>query len=133
MCGSGNRTSCTCSGFCSRIYIVGVVVDQNADILQLTAQALCLEEMFSAEVKEGAIFYGETRRRENILFTDELREKVKDCFCQMRQLYDKRYTPKVKWSKSCNACSLKDICVPKLGKAVSVRSYIQNAISGDEE
>ena len=35
MCGSGNRTSCTCSGFCFRLYIVGVVVDQNADILQL--------------------------------------------------------------------------------------------------
>ena len=35
MCGSGNRTSCTCSGFCFRLYIVGVVVDQNADIRQL--------------------------------------------------------------------------------------------------
>ena len=103
----------------------------NADILQLTAQALCLEEMFSAEVKEGAIFYGETRRRENILFTDELKEKVKDCFCQMHQLYDKRYTPKVKWSKSCNACSLKDICLPKLGKTPNVKEYIHAAITED--
>lgn len=103
----------------------------NTDILQLTAQALCLEEMFSAEVKEGAIFYGETRRRENILFTDELKEKVKDCFCQMHQLYDKRYTPKVKWSKSCNACSLKDICLPKLGKTPNVKEYIHTAITED--
>ena len=103
----------------------------NADILQLTAQALCLEEMFCAEVKEGAIFYGETRRRENILFTDELKEKVKDCFCQMHQLYDKRYTPKVKWSKSCNACSLKDICLPKLGKTPNVKEYIHTAITED--
>ena len=72
----------------------------NADILQLTAQALCLEEMFSAEVKEGAIFYGETRRRE-------------------------------KWSKSCNACSLKDICLPKLGKTPNVKEYIHAAITED--
>ena len=34
------------------------------DKLQLMAQALCLEEMFSASIPEGAIFYGETRRRE---------------------------------------------------------------------
>ena len=35
------------------------------DKLQLVAQAMCLEEMFSTEILEGAIFYGETRR-ENI-------------------------------------------------------------------
>ncbi|EGG81434.1 hypothetical protein HMPREF9477_01685 [Lachnospiraceae bacterium 2_1_46FAA] len=34
------------------------------DRLQLAAQALCLEEMFSTEISEGALFYGETRRRE---------------------------------------------------------------------
>ena len=33
------------------------------DRLQLAAQAMCLEEMFSTEIPEGAVFYGETRRR----------------------------------------------------------------------
>src|SRR5699024_10807197 len=36
------------------------------DKLQLTAQVLCLEEMFSTMISEGAIFYGETRRREGV-------------------------------------------------------------------
>ena len=34
--------------------------------LQLTAQAMCLEEMFSTKIERGALFYGETRRREEL-------------------------------------------------------------------
>ena len=34
----------------------------DADRLQLVAQVLCLEEMFSATIPEAALFYGETRR-----------------------------------------------------------------------
>lgn len=103
----------------------------DADILQLTAQAMCLEEMLSADIKEGALFYGETRRREVIAFTEELRSKVRDSFQEMHELYRKRYTPKVKWSKGCSACSLKDICLPKLGKNSNVREYITRTISED--
>ena len=43
------------------------------DRLQLAAQAMCLEEMFSTEIPAGAVFYGETRRRETVVFTEELR------------------------------------------------------------
>ena len=46
------------------------------DKLQLTAQAMCLEEMFSTTIPEGALFYGEMRRRENIVFSQELRDEV---------------------------------------------------------
>lgn len=101
----------------------------DADILQLTAQAMCLEEMLSADIKEGALFYGETRRREVIIFTEELRSKVRGFFQEMHELYRKRYTPKVKWSKGCSACSMKDICLPKLGKNSNVREYITRTIS----
>lgn len=102
------------------------------DRLQLTAQAMCLEEMFSVNIAEGAIFYGETRKREAVTFTDELRTEVKEMFEEMHQYYNRGYTPKVKWSKSCNGCSLKDICLPKLGKAQSVKAYISQAV-GEEE
>lgn len=105
----------------------------HIDILQLTAQAMCLEEMLSAEIEEGYLFYGEIRRRETVAFTEELREQVRNSFSEMHQLYDKRYTPKVKWSKSCNACSLKDVCMPKLGKAPSVREYIQKTIAEESQ
>lgn len=49
-------------------------------------------------------------------FTDEIQEKVKNTFAEMHRYYEQRYTPKVKTSKKCNACSLKDICLPVLNK-----------------
>lgn len=110
-------------------YKKGKPKDSQIDILQLTAQAMCLEEMLSADIKKGCIFYGETRRREEVDFSEELRSKVKKSFDEMHQLYEKRYTPKVKWSKSCNACSLKDICLPRLGKIASVKEYIHKTIA----
>lgn len=104
----------------------------DEDKLQLAAQALCLEEMFSAKVPEGAIFYGETRRREVVEITDKLREEVAQMFREMQKYYERRYTPKVKYSKSCNACSLKEICLPKLGKSVSVKMYISQMLQEEE-
>ena len=98
------------------------------DKLQLAAQAMCLEEMFSTEVPEGAIFYGESRRREIVDITSDLRTEVEKMFEEMHQYYNRHYTPKVKYSKSCNACSLKDICLPKLGKAISVKRYLDQML-----
>lgn len=103
------------------------------DQLQLAAQAMCLEEMFSAEVPEGAVFYGETRRRECVKITDELRCEVTDMFQEMHRYYDRRYTPRVKYSKSCSACSLKEICLPKLGKNVSVKEYLNRMLKEETE
>lgn len=103
------------------------------DELQLTAQAMCLEEMFSTEIPEGALFYGETRRRENIEFTQALRKEVQDMFLEMHQYYDRKYTPKVKYTKGCNSCSLKDICLPRLGKTVSVKAYMDERLREEVE
>lgn len=100
----------------------------NEDELQLMAQAMCLEEMFSTKITEGAIFYGETRRRKPIVFTDELRDEVKKIFGEMHDYYDRNYTPKVKTSKRCVSCSLKDICMPKIDKSSSVKSYINKML-----
>ncbi len=50
------------------------------DVLQLTAQAMCLEEMFCTSIPEGAIYYGETKRRETVAFTDEGKQAVKAAF-----------------------------------------------------
>ncbi len=103
------------------------------DQLQLTAQALCLEEMFSAEVPEGAVFYGETRRRESVKITEDLRQEVRELLAEMHGYYNRNYTPKVKYSKACNACSLKEICLPKLGKTRSVKGYIDEMLKEGTE
>lgn len=109
-------------------YKKGKPKESNEDELQLMAQAMCLEEMFSTKITEGAIFYGETRRRQPIVFTDELRDEVKKIFGEMHDYYDRNYTPKVKTSKGCVSCSLKDICMPKIDKSGSVESYINKML-----
>lgn len=106
---------------------------EDEDRLQLAAQAMCLEEMFSAEVPEGALFYGETRRREAVKIDGDLREEVRAMFREMHGYYERRYTPKVKYSKACSACSLKDICLPGLGKSVSAKEYIRRILEEGEE
>ena len=100
----------------------------NADRLQLCGQAMCLEEMLCCEIPQGALFYGETRRREVVDFTEALRKEVRDDLAEMRRLYEKGWTPKVKPSKACNACSLKPLCLPKLMKARSVSAYLSAAM-----
>lgn len=99
-----------------------------SDRLQLCAQAMCLEEMLCCDILEGALFYGQSRRREAVAFTDELRQKVRDTLNEMHQLYQRGYTPKVKPSKSCNACSLKELCLPKLMRTRSVKDYLAAAM-----
>lgn len=109
-------------------YKKGTPKDTEMDILQLTAQAMCLEEMLSADIREGAIYYAGIRRRDKIVITEELRTQTAALFSEMHQLFEKKYTPRVKWSKSCNACSLKDLCMPRIGKAPNVRDYIHAKI-----
>lgn len=105
----------------------------DEDRLQLAAQAMCLEEMFSCEILEGAIFYGETRTRETVVIDEALRQEVEAMVTEMHRYYERRYTPKVKYSKACSACSLKEICLPKLGKNVAVKTYISQMLSGEWE
>ena len=100
----------------------------RADELQLCAQAMCLEEMLCCTVSEGAIFYGETRRRTSVSFSRELREQVKAMVEEMHQLYRRGYTPKVRRSRSCNACSLKELCLPALMKGNNVNAYLRQAM-----
>jgi CRISPR-associated exonuclease Cas4 len=76
------------------------------------------------------LYYGETRRREAVALTSELREKVNAMYKEMRGYADRGYTPRGKFSKACNACSLKDVCLPKMPKSDSVRAYIAEAIGG---
>lgn len=113
-------------------YKRGTPKSNDADALQVAAQALCLEEMLCCDIPYGYVYYEEIRRREKIEFTERLRYKVKDLFAEMHKYYSQRYTPKVKWSKSCNACSLKEICLPVLNKKVSVKKYLDGKMQEEE-
>ena len=100
----------------------------DADRLHLCAQAMCLEEMLCFPIEEGALFYGETRRRELVRFTPELRGEVERDLSEMHTLYARGHTPAVKPTKSCSACSLKDLCLPQILRGKSVKSYLASAM-----
>ena len=77
---------------------------------------------------EGALFYGETKRREIVEITEELRSEVREMFQEMHQYYERRYTPKVKMGKNCTSCSLKELCMPRLAKTGSVKNYMDQVL-----
>jgi CRISPR-associated exonuclease Cas4 len=100
----------------------------DIDIMQLTAQAMCLEEMLCCEIEKGYLYYGETRHRETVEINSQYKNRVVELLQEMHSLYDKKHTPNVKRTKACNACSLKDICLPVLLKKKSAKEYISQAI-----
>ena len=59
-------------------YKRGKPKEDNDYKFQLMAQALCLEDMLCCEIPLGYLYYGETKRREKIIFDADLREKTED-------------------------------------------------------
>lgn len=105
---------------------------KESDEVQLCGQALCLEEMLCCQIPEGSLFYGETRRRTRVAFDETLRQRTLDLLHELLGYMDRGYTPGAKLHKGCNACSLRDICLPKLSRAPSVADYIHDRAGEDE-
>ena len=100
----------------------------NEDVVQLAAQAICLEEMLMCEIGKGFIYYHEIRHRVEVDLTEEIKERVKDIFKEMNNYFTRRHTPKVKTGPRCRSCSLQHICLPELMNKRSVRSYVEGKI-----
>lgn len=109
-------------------YKRGKPKEHQADELQLCCQAMCLEGMLCCSISEGALFYGETRRRTVVPFTADLRDQVMAILEEMHRLARRGYTPSVKPSKGCNACSLKELCLPALLRGKSAAAYLRQAM-----
>jgi CRISPR-associated exonuclease Cas4 len=101
----------------------------DCDRVQLCAQAICLEEMLNVEIPQGALFYGRTRRREEVGFDEELRLKTEDAAKQAHDLIESGVTPKPEYGKKCKKCSLLDLCMPKMSKKVS--NYLLKAMEAE--
>lgn len=114
-------------------YKRGSPKESDADRLQLCAQGMALEEMLVCDIPRGALFYGETRRREWVDFTQELRQKTQKMADEMNDYYSRGYTPKVKPGKHCNACSLKELCLPVLYRQKDAAGYIRAHLEEQKE
>ncbi|GAB0058321.1 hypothetical protein SIID45300_02669 [Candidatus Magnetaquicoccaceae bacterium FCR-1] len=85
-----------------------------ADLVQLCAQAICLEEMLGIPITEGALFYGEPRRRTEVPFTLELRDTTIQAAQALHALLERGVTPAALYRASlCRGCSLLQICLPR--------------------
>jgi CRISPR-associated exonuclease Cas4 len=85
----------------------------DCDTVQLCAQALCLEEMLGTSIACGAIFYGNPRRRLEVVFTPQLRARTEDLAATMQRLYRNSETPAATPGPYCQSCSLVDLCLPQ--------------------
>jgi CRISPR-associated exonuclease Cas4 len=102
----------------------------DCDLVQLCAQAMCLEEMLNVTINNGAIFYGKTRRRLDVCFDADLRRKTEETALNVRQLIESGITPAPEYSKKCESCSLVAQCIPKtMCKKRSVKSYLTRILS----
>jgi len=102
----------------------------DIDRLQLCAQAMCLEEMLLCpSIKIAYLYYGETKRRETVQLISELRNQVDKLFAEMHKAYKQHNTFQAKPSRSCNSCSIKDICLPGLPvESGAVRTYLNEQL-----
>lgn len=131
-CEAGSEISNLKSCGAGRVFPVehkrGKPKPDHCDWVQLCAQALCLEEMMQVEIPDGAIFYGQPRRRQQVEFTSELRAETQEVARKLHELIRNGKTPPPDYEeKKCSACSLIDICMPKNHRPVS--AYLTDALS----
>jgi CRISPR-associated exonuclease Cas4 len=97
--------------------------------IQLCAQAICLEEMLGTPVTEGAVFDDKRRRRDPVLFDDDLRRRVTELATEMHTLFASGHTPPAVYSKKCEGCSMKTLCAPAATAQAGVRAYLQRSVA----
>lgn len=102
----------------------------RADEVQLCAQAFALEEMFAVSIPEGALFYGQPRRRTVVAFDAALRALTERVAAEARALIAAGRTPRVAYEKKrCDACSLIEICRPRVtGAAGSASAWLADQV-----
>lgn len=101
----------------------------RADEVQLCAQAICLEEMFGAPVPEGALFYGQTRRRVVVAFDEGLRALTAEIAASARAMLASGATPPPRRIPGCRRCSLEELCQPaRLEKPPRIARWLSSQI-----
>ncbi|WP_040197368.1 CRISPR-associated protein Cas4 [Candidatus Soleaferrea massiliensis] len=115
-------------------YKYGQEKEDHSDLMQLTAQAICLEEMFKIDIPVGYLYYGKTRRRFKVEITAGLREEAFMLAAEMYQYLESGETPAAVLQKHCQNCSLQQLCVPKLSKkSRSISSYWKHMMEDEED
>ena len=95
-------------------YKRGRMKHEIADRVQLCAQAMCLEEMHGVDVREGALYYGESHRRVTVVFDLSLRGATESAARRVKELIRTGVVPPAEPGPKCRACSLEPVCLPRV-------------------
>jgi CRISPR-associated exonuclease Cas4 len=99
------------------------------DEVQLCAQALCLEEMLTLSVPDGAIFYGQPRRRMEVHFDASLRAETEWLALRLHELQNAGVTPAAVLAPHCKRCSLHNVCLPEQTANPQASAYVNRTIA----
>jgi CRISPR-associated exonuclease Cas4 len=113
-------------------YKRGKPKSHRADEVQLCAQALCLEEMLSVTIPEGALYYGKNRRRQRVALDAELRALTEDTARRLHELLNGGRTPAAVRAPKCRRCSLVEVCLPAAPSA-SARAYLNKLLEPEDD
>lgn len=106
----------------------------RADEVQLCAQALCLEPMLGTPVEAGALFYGQTRRRQEVTFDPALRELTRRIIADTRRMLVSGQTPSATYTpKLCDRCSLIDACQPRWLGRRGIDAWLRRQLDDEED
>ena len=113
-------------------YKSGKAKKDDSDKVQLCAQAMCLEEMMNVKISQGAFFYGKTKNRLLVDFDDSLRNKTISASAHYHELIESGKTPKAQYSRKCDNCSIKEICLPETFRKRSAKQYLTEIIKDEK-
>lgn len=106
----------------------------RCDEVQLCAQAMCLEEMLGGSIPSGALFYGQPKRRMEVLFDESLRRETLAAITKLHELTCEGKTPRAQFGKKCKSCSLLSQCLPEtLTKGSRVTTYIEQSLKAIQQ
>lgn len=102
----------------------------HVDEVQLCCQAMCLEEMLQTKISAGYLYYGKNRRRVEVVFDEELRERVVCLLDEMYVLLKSGITPPATPGSYCVSCFPLFISVCRIlsVRRKSVESYLNTAL-----
>lgn len=100
-------------------YKNGKLREEEEYELQLCAQAMCLEEMYGTQIPEGAIFYISSHRRKAVIFTEALREQVRETVRQLEDIRRNYRIPPAVSGPKCKRCSLRELCLPDAARSAA--------------
>lgn len=103
--------------------------DGDEDRVQLCAEAMCLEEMLASEIHKAYLFYGKTKKREEVRLDNALRSETARISARIHECFARGYIPKAgRRRRRCRACSLETCCMPEA--SISASGYLKERIIG---